>query len=179
MPVESAVQFTVDHHDRIIAVGQTWDTVARAHGAPALRASAVLGRLLWQFFSELGTMAMYRALFAEVRRSQAVVVIFPFDGDACCDMRLRMKPLPHGRLECQTSVSVQHPPDFHRRRATAVRIVTCCSWCGRTKLHDRWVEPSVALATTELLMQVPSPEVRHGMCPTCERRALEAVRSDQ
>lgn len=177
MPVASPVRFTVDHHDRIIAVGPTWDTVARAYGAPSLRASAVRGRLLWHFFSDLGTMALYRALFAEVRRGHSVVVTFPFDGDGCCDMHLRVAPLPHGGLDCQTSVHVQHPTDFHRRPTTEIRVVTCCSWCGRTKLHDRWVEPSVALATTDLLMQAPSPEVTHGMCPTCERRALEALRS--
>lgn len=178
MPVESAVRFTVDHHDRVVAVGPTWDTVARAHGAPELRASAVRGRLLWHFFSDRGTMALYRALFAEVRRGQALMVPFPFDGDACCDMQLRIAPLPHGSLNCHTSVRVKHAPDFHRRRATAIGMVTCCSWCGRTKLQGRWVEPSVAFATTELLMQVPSPEVTHGMCPTCERRTLEAIRSD-
>lgn len=165
-----AVSFELDSEDRIAAVGPSWGAVARAHGAPSLDASAVLGRRLWTFFRTPGTMELYRVLFAHVRSGGAVSVPFPFDGERCCDMLLTITPLDHGRLECRTAVVVEHPPGFSRQGSAAFDFVVCCSWCGRLKVQGQWFAVDVALTSTPLLLQPRGPEVSHGMCPTCERR---------
>lgn len=165
-----AVSFELDSQDHLVAVGPSWDAVARAHGAPWLDAPSVCGRRLWSFFSDIGTMELYRVLFAHVRRRGAVSVTFPFDAERCCDMSLTVTPLGDGRLECRTAVSIEHPSAFTRQPASALAFVVCCSWCGHLRVQGDWLAPDVALTTTPLLLQPRGPDVSHGMCPACEHR---------
>lgn len=171
-----AVNFQLDTQDCVSAVGPSWDAVARAHGAPGLAAASVCGRRLWTFFSDIGTIELYRVLFAHVRRSGAVSVIFAFDAERCCDMSLTITPLGDGHLDCRTAVSAEYLSDFTRQASAAVTFVVCCSWCGRLRVQDDWMAADVALTTTPLLLQPRGPEVSHGMCPTCERRERDESR---
>lgn len=175
MVVPLAVEFTLDRADRLIAVGPSWEDVARAHGAPALLASAVCGRPLWDFISDLGFIELYRLLLHQVRLTGPASVRFPFDGGTCCDMWLTLTPLPDGHIDCRTSVAVAHPPEFSRERVTPVTFVVCCGWCGRLRLDDVWWEPHAGLEATSLLMQAEGPLVSHGMCPACERHELDTL----
>lgn len=145
------------------------------HGAPC--GESVCGHILWDSFSDVHVAALYRAVFAQVRRGRTCSVTFRFDDRSnCSDMTLTMWPAPDGAIECESSVAIEHSDAFVRHSAASPKLVACCSWCGSLKRLDTWVSPDAAIERDQLLLRRRAPLVSHGVCPTCERQALGDLR---
>lgn len=176
--------YALDHRDRILWVGETWDEWARASSAPHLLTSEVVGRSLWTLIGDARLRALLGILLAKVRRSHAPLRL-PFRCDAPDEKRWMEIEICAGprdtvvmRTEQIDASPREVPPSMEWRLATDAdeddRVLWICSWCNAVlSRDDRWIELEEDLALDPRRYE-PTPAVAHRLCGRCERR-LEAA----
>jgi hypothetical protein len=179
-PASNGVSYLLGPDDRILAVDETWDEVARRDGAEELTRDRVIGQSLRACISDPQTREIFSLLLAAARRSRRTIHL-PFR----CDtpgvrrfMRLAIDPQADGSLLLRTSLlrAEPRPPvallDSTARRSTD--FLKICGWCKKVPLPSgTWVEIEDATAQLSLFASGELPRLSHGICPTCARQ-LEA-----
>jgi hypothetical protein len=168
------VVYLVDAADRLTGFGGGWDSSALRSG-PRLPDHGVLGRPLWDFVSDPGTVEVYRAVLARVRAGR--VVTFPLRCDAPSARRVvsvRVSPAGGGRVGFRVRAVREEPrpavPLLDPAVPRSDARVRMCGWCKRVEVGGWWAEAEDALAVLGLAEQAVVPAVAHGMCADCERR---------
>lgn len=180
MPLGDSVVYVLDADDRLRWVGSTWDASALAHGATSLCAASALGSSLWSHIGDVTVAELYRLILERVRTGRLVNV--PFDGSdrwVQREMRLHLRPLQGGLVECVSTV-VKEQRDWQARvRAVAdaepPMLLTVCSWCGRLQVGAEWREIDVAVTALRVFMGTSPGVISHGACPTCAARLTDEV----
>jgi FixJ family two-component response regulator len=166
------VTFTIDRHDAIVDVNDSWTTFALANDAPELVRDRVLERSLWDFIVDPTTRQLYGDVLLRVRRGTPAR--FPFRCDSPTALRhleMRLTPGPDDTVQLESVVlaselRVQQPLwDRHVWRREA--LVRACSWCKRVDAAGEWVEVDEAIGRLRLFEHHDMPSVSHGICPDC------------
>ena len=166
------VVFSVDRHDDIVAVNDTWTTFALANDAPELVHERVLQRSIWDFIVDGTTRQLYGDLLLRVRRGMPAR--FPFRCDSPTarrhlEMRLTRRPDDTVQFESVVLASelrVQQPLwDRHLRRGDD--LVPVCSWCKRVETAGEWFEVEDAIGRLRLFERHDMPRLSHGICRDC------------
>jgi hypothetical protein len=107
------IVYRIDAQGRIAYVNETWDRFAAANDAPELRASAVLGRPLADFISDLETRHIVDSLVRRASESgQALQVSLRCDAPhERRRLRMTVSPLEDGGTEFRT---VPHRLDLRK-----------------------------------------------------------------
>ena len=166
------VVFSIDRHDQIVAVNDTWTTFALANDAPDLVNERVLQRSIWDFIVDTTTRQLYGDLLLRVRRG--IPARFPFRCDSPTarrhlEMRLTPKPDHTVRFESVVLASelrVQQPLwDRHVQRGED--LVRVCSWCKRVEMAGEWFNVEDAIGRLRLFERHAMPRLSHGICRDC------------
>lgn len=174
MKLGESVSYVVNQDDCIARVGDTWDRCARACGAAELSGVSVVGTSLWSHICDTTTAELYRLLLARAREGHLVGV--PYDGsspDVHREMRLHLRPLHDGDVECTASViraetHRPHHPDTSVS-SPALETLRVCSWCSRVLVGRRWCDVDDGVATLRLFFKRSRTSISHGMCPRCAK----------
>ncbi len=170
--------YVLDRNDCLARVGAAWDSAAIANGVPELCAASALGTSLWSHIGDPTTAELYRLILDRVRSGRLVNV--PFDGSGpgvLRQMRLHLRPLPGGQVECRSTVVREHWQGTVRSSAPGpvpppMRL-TVCSWCGRMRVETEWRDVEVAVTALQVFTAAGPSVISHGACPACAVRLLE------
>ena len=169
--------YTLDAHDRIVAVNAEWEAFARENGAPTLP-ERVIGTTLWQYLADVDTRYHYAQLFWHAR-AYGETIRLPYRCDApglVREMEMEIIPYADGRLELRTSMRRQRArapaPLLDADVLRSEELIIMCGWCKRVELGGAWYDIDELRAQdprfeTELL-----PSVSHGMCDDCQAMTL-------
>ena len=123
--------YHLDASDRIVAVDTAWIAFAAANGAPDLP-DRVLGRPVWQFFSNLTVRELYRTLFRRVRETRdGVTLTFRCDSpDVRRFMSLTVECDDDGSgvMACRASLLHEEP------QAASVRTLAALACSARPRV---------------------------------------------
>jgi hypothetical protein len=153
--------------------------------APGLRASQILGQLLWDFIGDATTRQLYSAIL-ERARTGAGPLAFSFRCDTPTQRRLMHMRIA-GRAAGSVSFEVRlvatrvRPPVplLETGAPRSASIVRMCSWCKRMPLPTgQWVEVEEAMKVLDILDAFPLPAISHGMCPGCFEAITGALGRD-
>ncbi|HEY6961692.1 MAG TPA: hypothetical protein VI408_07370 [Gaiellaceae bacterium] len=176
-PATTAVGYSIDADDVIVAVGGAWHTFAQANGGPV----NVVGCSLWDFVSGRDVEAIWQLLLRHVRGT-ATPLTFLYRCDAPRVRRLmQMELSPEGRggvAFCSRPVAVQKATTFSGDWSGGdLQTVVVCGWCGRVHTDD-WVTPDHAVMQLGLTRPDSSwPALTHGICASCARQLRGLVRA--
>lgn len=176
--VPREIVYRIDARGHLTYVNETWDSFAAANDAPELQASAVLGRPLADFISDVETRHIVNTLVrraGETRRG--LQVSLRCDGpDERRRLQMTVMPLPDGGTEFRTRphwLGVRETmPLLDRRTPRTGQILTMCSWCNRVKVGSGWDEVEVAVDRLALLEAPALPALTHGICQDCSDQLL-------
>lgn len=169
--------YTVDAHDRIVAVNDAFIAFAVENDAPGLPAT-VLGTSLWRHFGDPTSRTLWQLLFRRARATgQSVRVPARCDAPAMTRvMELEAVPASDGGLELRSRIVAQRPRPavalLDVTLARSRRLVRMCGWCKAIEVERAWLPPERALADAPILCQVPVPAITHGICGACEQAVL-------
>ncbi|MEQ1761168.1 MAG: hypothetical protein ABL986_22905 [Vicinamibacterales bacterium] len=178
MALGESVVYVLDENDRLAQVGATWDRAALENGAPKLCAASALGTSLWLYIGDATTVELYQLILARVRTGRLASV--PFDGSGAGiqrEMRLHLRSLPAGHVECTSTIVREHghapvqTPDVN----TMVPL-TVCSWCGRMRVEGEWRDVDVAVGALRVFLRATPSVISHGACHACAARLTDDVR---
>lgn len=160
--------YVLDARDRVIGIAGDWDVFAMENGGADSVAGKVLGRRLWEFVADQGTVSYLATIFHACRQTA-----MPFATTYRCDtpdevmpFRMTVTPVEGGVLDIGHQFLSSHPmerPDniaALRERLDLVR----CSMCCRYRLDEVWVDAFLMPDCTF------TPE-SHTMCPDCRAAA--------
>ncbi len=177
--MNGCINFILNNHDEIIAVGGAWDDFALANDAPELIGEKVIGRPLLEFISGNVTRQFVLAILHTVRSSAQAVEL-----DYRCDspkerrfMRMQVSLEPSGDIHfLNTPLRTeprQHKVFISRAAQRSKTTSTRCSMCNLIKSLNDWVETdsSSQPAASELL-------VIYGICASCSAK-LQCASSAQ
>lgn len=180
MALGESVAYVLDKHDCLAEVGAMWDRAALASGAPELCAASALGTSLWSHIGDATTAELYRLILDRVRAGRLVNV--PFDGSGpgvLRQMRLHLRPLPGGQVECRSTVVREHWQGTVRSSAPEpvppLMRLTVCSWCGRMRVETEWRDVEVAVTALQVFTAAGPSVISHGACPACATRLIDDV----
>lgn len=172
------VNFILNNHDEIIAVGGEWDYFALANGAPELIGENVSGRPLIEFISGNVTRQFVLAILHTVRSSAQAIEL-----DYRCDsanerrfMRMQVSLDQSGDIHFLNTTlrteTRQHNVFISRAAQRSKNTSTRCSMCNLIKSLNDWIEPdspgtAIHPETSELL-------VIYGICTSCSDKLQRA-----
>ncbi|NIM49774.1 MAG: hypothetical protein GTN62_05890 [Gemmatimonadales bacterium] len=179
MAYPTTYDYRVDSEDRICWVSPAWEDFARQNGAPHLTEGAVLGTYLWDYVSGEETRYLYRLMLASVRtRGRTVTLPFRCDSPTLLrHMELRIAAVPRGEVKLRgVLLREEQRPYLALLDPSAARVdklLTICSWCKQIRVSDlEWLEPEDAVRRLKLFDAVRLPRLTHGICTSCEAKAL-------
>jgi hypothetical protein len=186
-----AVEYVIDRHDVVVAVGGGWDRAARLGEARELVALGTRP-CLWDTMGDPELKDLWRTVVSRVRSSgQPLEVEFRCDApDERRWFQMTVTPL------ADDGVHFRSTPTFVMERPAVVALgrhtdrdldldrFVVCSWCaeGADAEHDTtdaaaWLPIEELLARHRLLELQPAPPVSYGICPRCveQMSALSAA----
>ena len=174
--------YHLNSRDEIASVSEEWHRFALANDGESLLESAILGRPLWDFISDIETPQIYRLLHARVRTIGAPVRL-TFRCDAPERRRLLqldISPAPAGGLTYHVRTlqeqGRQPVPQLEPHRPRSESFVTICGWCNRVDAPPRgWLEIEEAVAALALFSEPLPPQLTHGVCEECREIILGAL----
>lgn len=181
MPTASEpVVYHVDRDDRLIQVSESWTVFAGANDAPELAGPKVLGRPLWDFIADIGTVHLYRGLLERVRAGRPAQFPFRCDGPAVRrPMEMTMVEAGDGGVEFRCQFLGDRPRDpqpvLDRRADRSHDLLVLCGWCKKALAGGEWVEVEVAVGRLAPFDRAAPPRLSHGICPPCLAAATALV----
>ncbi len=176
------VTYAIDGQDRITEVGDDWGTFAHENeGADRLRPESVVGESLWRYIRGATLVELYKAIFAQVRRSgEAVDFRFRCDSPAFQRrMRMRVEPLDNGLLGfCSETLAVtprDAPLSAHAYDA-GFGVLKRCSLCNLFELSDGdWTDAVTAVQHDAVLDRHGRIQIVWTVCPDCRNEFRSMV----
>ena len=167
-------RYSIDKHDLIEMVDETWLAFARENGAARLTRDRVIGKSLWSFIQGNATRQFYEAIFENVRQQSGIAVV-PFRCDSpnlLREMRLIVKAGDDDAIHLEGILCrVQLTRYLHLLDARARRSrekLTICSLCKRTLVEPMgWIEMSETAVQLRLYGDRLQPKVTYSLCPAC------------
>jgi hypothetical protein len=173
---ESDIRYTIDAHDVIEAVSDSWYPSAVRQDGEELANASVIGRSLWDFITDKATREIYRKMIARVRQGRQTQFTLRCDGPT--DRRLLSMTVTRralGAIEFETKVL-----QSERREAVPLlmhdvprssEMLTICAWCNLVDIGDgaasEWVEVEVAMERLRLFERDQMPQLSHSICDAC------------
>lgn len=171
--------YSIDSHDRLIAVGDSWLSFASENDAPELTREKVIGRRIWDFIAGDPTREIYRLLLARVRGQHAGLSL-PIrcdSPDLLRFMQIRLSPGERSGVDIRVVLDRVERRDhlrmLDRLAPRADYAFPMCSFCKRLFAFGAWLEPEEAIARLGWLESRDPPEIEEDVCGECarERRA--------
>ena len=172
---DSAMSYTLDEADCIVAVGGAWDDFARVNQGDAVLSSKVIGRKLDQFIHDDVTRMFVRSLLMAAR-----LLGKPISRPYRCDapelkrfMEMTVTPDARGCLEVKHR-ELRIEPMLHRVRLVAAPpgsqavFTKRCSLCNRVQTQGVWSEVDAAVLAGRLTDSGAGLKVFYGVCPDCQ-----------
>jgi hypothetical protein len=170
----SALSYTIDRADTIVAVSGAWDDFARDNDGAAIVSERIIGQKLDQFIHGDETLMFVRTMIMSARVLQR-----PVHRPYRCDspslkrfMEMTVQPRPEGIVEvihrelrsepiaCKIPVVAESP-------GARAPFVKRCSVCNRVRAKDVWSEIDEAAQAKRLPADVAPLKVIYGVCPDC------------
>lgn len=181
---EPDIRYTIDAHDVIEAVSDSWYPFADGNEGAQLSSTNVIGRSLWDFIADTPTREIYRQMIARVRQGRQTQFTLRCDGPT--DRRLLSMTVTRRALdaiEFETKVlQSEHREAVPLLMHDAPRssdILTVCAWCNRVDVGDgttsEWVEVEVAMERLRLFERDQMPQLSHSICDACLVKMMEEV----
>lgn len=176
MPTSLVVSYTLDHANRIVGIGGSWNCFALENGALNLLESQVLGRDIGEFIIGDTTRMFVFAMLDSAR-----LLAKPITRSYRCDspqyrrfMEMTLLPGPQDMIELHHRLVREEPVQYPIKFTVAPDgahsgLVKRCSMCNRLNLQNRWLEADEA-AHQGLLTQTATHLVIYGVCESCRRR---------
>lgn len=176
-----AVEYVIDGHDVVVAIGGGWNHAARLGEARELVALGTRP-CLWDTMGDPELRDLWRTVVSRVRSSgRALGVEFRCDApDERRWFHMTLTPLAEGGVHFRsTPTFVMERPAVvalgrHTDRDPGLDRFVVCSWCaeGADAEHDitdaaAWLPIEELLARHRLLERLPAPPVSYGICPRC------------
>lgn len=175
------VEYVIDRHDVVVAVGGGWDRAARLGEARELVALGTRPRL-WDTMGDPQLQDLWRTVVSRVRSTGE-----PLEVDFRCDapderrwFRMTVTPLADDGVHfCSTPTFTMERPAVvalgrHTDRDHGLGAFVVCSWCaegaadaGEAAEDTEWLPIEELLARHRLLEHQPAPMVSYGICPRC------------
>jgi hypothetical protein len=182
----SDLLYRLNARDEISSVNEEWQSFARTNDGGDLLAGPILGRVLWDFIGDLGTVQVYRQIHRRVR-ADGVPVRLRIRCDAPARRRL---------LEIEISAASQSALVYRVRtlgeqsrdpvsllepqQARGEAFVKVCSWCNKMAAPPRgWLEVEAAIAALSLFADGRVPQLTHGICEQCVGILNDALADDR
>lgn len=177
-----AVEYAIDRHDVVVAIGGDWDAFAESNEAPELAGSAARTPL-WDSIADDQLRDLWRAAVDAVRATGRPASI-PFRCDAP-DVRrwyrMDLSPGDDGGVHFRSELTfeMERPAlEVLRRevpRDDELPTVQVCSWCAKASNGAGWRPIEELLASARLLEADPPPPVSYGICPGCQDEMTEQL----
>ena len=155
-------------------VNDEWLSFAHENGASHLTLDAVLNKSLWQFITDFDVQHLYTLIFNKVLADQLSVKIpFRCDSPDCRRfMEMEISPLSGNRVQIRNRIlreEFREPVDLLNPAVNRSKeLVRMCSWCKKIDVSpSNWVEVEQAVKQLNLFEAPTSPQLTHGICPTC------------
>src|ERR1044072_287140 len=164
-----AVVYAVDELDRIAWTNEAWDRFALANDSPHVRASEIVGTVLWRHVSDDTLSTLLRKLFSRARSlRRPLSLTCRCDGiHVRRDLRLELHA-PEGKTvqvrSIVTSEGRRYLPFATGEPSALLRV---CSWCNRVDVASQWVELEAAAEELRLLHGPYYPAMTHTICSPC------------
>lgn len=175
------VTYAIDENDCIVDVGHDWDAFAEENeGAERLKHESVVGESLWRYVRGTTLVELYKAIFAQVRRTGAAV-----DFHFRCDspafqrrMQMRVEPLDNGLIGFRSdtlSVRAREAPLSAHAYDAGFGVLKRCSICNLFELSDGdWTDAVTAVQQDAVLDRHGRIQIVWTVCPSC-RKELRAM----
>ncbi|MEQ8839381.1 MAG: hypothetical protein RIB98_00205 [Acidimicrobiales bacterium] len=172
----TVVEYRIDAQDRVRPVGEGWASFARENDAPELAAPAP-DRDLWSYFDRQEIRELWQVVVGRVRSTQTEATI-PLRCDAPHARRwFEMTVTPEADRgvrfvsvlayeETRPAVALLDP---RATRDAGASVVALCSWCGRGRHGDVWLDIESLVRSARLLERDELPPISHGICGPCRR----------
>ncbi len=168
------VRFSIDASDRIVDVGDDWDSFALENDAQAdLFSDEILHRSFWDFISDDTLEHVYPRMITMVRAGESLDFAFRCDSPALRRfLTLRMRPTGSGGVEFETETvrteEREFQPLFNKQGAKVGELVVACSWCNKIRTGmNVWQEAEDAVAALGLFENQVTRPLSHSMCEVC------------
>jgi len=177
--MSAPIQYTLDKHNRIIALSDSWHQFYVQNGGTR-PSDSFIGENLFQNIASKEVQMLYGTLLRHVRSSQ-VTLSFPY----CCnsdkvrrDLVMTILPQPDESLTFSNTVQSITPwvkaTDIAKPKLPPILIL--CSWCNKIKA-DTWMEPQIAILKYGLFESMDAVKFTHGICPRCQTHILSTLSS--
>lgn len=175
------VTYAIDENDCIVGVGEDWGTFAEENeGSERLKPESVVGESLWRYVRGATLVELYKAIFAQVRRSgEAVDFYFRCDSPAFQRrMQMRVEPLDKGLIGFRSdtlSVTPREAPLSAHAYDAGFGVLKRCSICNLFELSDGdWTDAVTAVQYDAVLDRHGRIQIVWTVCPNC-RKELRAM----
>jgi len=169
--------YTLDRHDRIIAVSSEWDQFALNNDGKSACGDRVVGRRLMDAITGDAVRMFMTAILMRVRATGQVEAV-PYRCDSPTTKRrffMRLEPLADGAVRVSHHLKHEELTDQVIRVRTAdfgQRAPQRCSICCRIKEAGVWVDPFEGGVDRDLW-------VIHTICADCKQAPLQRYRERQ
>lgn len=175
------VEYVIDRHDVVVAVGGGWDRAARLGEARELVALGTRPRL-WDTMGDPQLQDLWRTVVSRVRSTgESLEVDFRCDApDERRWFRMTVSPLADDGVHFRSTptFTMERPAVMalgrHTERDHGLGAFVVCSWCaegaadsGEDPEVAEWLPIEELLARHRLLEHQPAPTVSYGICPRC------------
>ncbi len=183
---EPDIRYTIDAHDVIKAVSDSWYPFAVDNEGNQLSNTDVIGRSLWDFIKDSPTREIYRKMIARVRQGRRTQFTLRCDGPT--ERRLLSMTVTRqllDEIEFETKVlKLEHRdavPLLMNEVPRSTALVRICAWCNLVDVGDdttsEWVEVEVAMERLRLFERDQMPKLSHGICDACLVKMMQEVES--
>lgn len=172
--------YTIDAHDRIVAVNGEWLRFGRPQGSVDAALPHLIGRSIWELTPGGQVRQLWQLLYQRVRSVGAQVLV-PMRVDTARERRLieiELRPLADQSIQhiCERVWSEARPfaalldPSSSRDQ----RCLHACAWCSRIQVGaGLWQELEDALATLAIESGSSVPSLLSVACMTCKQSLLK------
>ena len=160
--------YELNARDEISSVNEEWLPFALANGGEPLDPVQIMGRLVWDFISDVETQHIYRLLHRRVRAGGAPVrLCFRCDAPArrrLLDLEISAGPERRLIYRVRTLREQERQPValLEPYPPRSEHFVTICAWCERVAVPAHgWLEIEAAIAALPALAEARPPQLTH------------------
>ena len=178
----NCVEYHINKENKLIGLGDGWDSFAVDNKASQIQADRVLNRSLFDFVNDSYCRHIYDMVISRVWQTQKPVN-FPFRCDAPDRRRYMQMEVAYIDADslcfrsCITREESRGPIlllDTEIPRTDEVVVI--CSWCKKIRVVDEtWLEVEDGIAQLGLFNAGPQPGLSHGMCNACYENTSEEL----
>jgi hypothetical protein len=173
------ITYWLDTKDRISSIHGPWDKFADENDGVGVRACDVYGRSIWDYVTGDTTRMWLGAVF-QLARLRGVRIERPYR----CDspdlkrfMRMHISPDEKGGLQIEhkmLNIEERISPIYiqHGSENVSKNLTLRCSFCGRVKQREAWLEPPSVHAITPCKIIVA-----YSVCEDCQQMMPQTKKS--